>query len=176
MLTSGLVDKIIISRPAVEAGEKLGFLPGDLKEKIDPYLRPIYDSLDENLSRDKVAKLIEKEKITTLNGVPTMTLEVMRDKNRNNYDLYVFFGINLIVYLPILLLKTFLTKKIVLRSTLVGTDDLESISKEKLGRIKVRIILLTDYYMAISKHIYDITQKQLQKFKTKICKTFNFVF
>ena len=63
MLTSGLVDKIIISRPAVEAGEKLGFLPGDLKEKIDPYLRPIYDSLDENLSRDKVAKLIEKEKI-----------------------------------------------------------------------------------------------------------------
>lgn len=89
-------------------------------------------------------------------------------KNRNNYDLYVFFGINLIVYLPILLLKTFLTKKIVLRSTLVGTDDLESISKEKLGRIKVRIILLTDYYMAISKHIYDITQKQLQKFKTKM--------
>ena len=63
MFTSGLIDKIIISRPAVEAGEKLGFLPGDLKEKIDPYLRPIYDALDENLSQDKVAKLIKNQKI-----------------------------------------------------------------------------------------------------------------
>ena len=63
MLTSGLINKIIISRPAVEAGEKLGFLPGDLKEKIDPYLRRIYDSFDENLSKDKVIKLIENQKI-----------------------------------------------------------------------------------------------------------------
>ncbi len=63
MLTSGFVDKIIISRPVVEAGEKLGFLPGDIKEKIDPYLRPIYDSLDENLPKDNVAKLIENQKI-----------------------------------------------------------------------------------------------------------------
>ena len=63
MLTCGFVDKIIISRPAVEAGEKLGFLPGDLKQKIDPYLRPIYDSLDENLPKDNVAKLIENQKI-----------------------------------------------------------------------------------------------------------------
>ena len=63
MLTSGLINKIIISRPAGEAGEKLGFLPGDLKEKIDPYLRPIYDSFDENLPRDKVLKLIENQKI-----------------------------------------------------------------------------------------------------------------
>ena len=63
MLTSGLVDKIVISRPAVEAGEKLGFLPGDLKEKIDPYLRPIYDSLDENLPKDKVMTLIDNQKI-----------------------------------------------------------------------------------------------------------------
>ena len=63
MLTSGLVDKIVISRPAVEAGEKLGFLPGDLKEKIDPYLRPIYDSLDENMRKDKVMTLIGNQKI-----------------------------------------------------------------------------------------------------------------
>ena len=63
MLVNGLIDKIIISRPAVEAGEKLGFLPGDLKEKIDPYLRPIYDALDENLTKDKVNKLIEKQEI-----------------------------------------------------------------------------------------------------------------
>ena len=63
MLVSGSIDKIIISRPAVEAGEKLGFLPGDLKEKIDPYLRPIYDALDENLTKDKVSKLIDSQKI-----------------------------------------------------------------------------------------------------------------
>ena len=63
MFIKGLVDKIIISRPAVEAGEKLGFLPGDLKEKIDPYLRPIYDALDEVLPKEKVIKLIESQKI-----------------------------------------------------------------------------------------------------------------
>ena len=63
MLISGLINKIIISRPAVEAGEKLGFLPGDIKEKIDPYLRPIYDCLDENLPYEKVKKLIENQKI-----------------------------------------------------------------------------------------------------------------
>ncbi|MEE2996983.1 MAG: PhoH family protein, partial [Pseudomonadota bacterium] len=45
MLTSGRVDRIVISRPAVEAGERLGFLPGDMRDKIDPYLRPLYDAL-----------------------------------------------------------------------------------------------------------------------------------
>ena len=62
-LVSGMVDKIVISRPAVEAGEKLGFLPGDFKQKEDPYLKPIYDSLYENLPNEKVLKLIENEKI-----------------------------------------------------------------------------------------------------------------
>ncbi len=59
MLKSGQVEKIILSRPAVEAGERLGFLPGDLKEKIDPYLRPIYDALNEMLSFQEVIKKIE---------------------------------------------------------------------------------------------------------------------
>jgi len=59
MLKSGRVDRIIISRPAVEAGENLGFLPGDLKEKIDPYLRPIYDALYELLPDDQVSKKME---------------------------------------------------------------------------------------------------------------------
>ena len=62
-ITSGAVDKIILSRPAVEAGEQLGFLPGDLKEKIDPYLRPLYDSLEDCLYSDKISKLIDREKI-----------------------------------------------------------------------------------------------------------------
>src|SRR3546814_6221373 len=53
-LLQGRVDRIILSRPAVEAGERLGFLPGDLQEKIDPYLRPLYDALYDMLPYDQV--------------------------------------------------------------------------------------------------------------------------
>lgn len=56
MLQSGQVDRIILSRPAVEAGERLGFLPGDLKEKIDPYLRPLYDALHDMMPGDQVTR------------------------------------------------------------------------------------------------------------------------
>ena len=59
-LKKGEVNKIIITRPAVEAGESLGFLPGDLKEKIDPYLMPIYDALDAILGSEAKDKMIEK--------------------------------------------------------------------------------------------------------------------
>ena len=59
-LKKNKIKKIVITRPAVEAGEKLGFLPGDLKEKVDPYLVPIYDALDEFLGKEQVAKLVEK--------------------------------------------------------------------------------------------------------------------
>lgn len=60
LLKRGDVKKIILTRPAVEAGENLGFLPGDLKEKVDPYLRPLYDALDDMLSSEKVERYIEK--------------------------------------------------------------------------------------------------------------------
>ena len=55
------VNKIILVRPAVEAGENLGFLPGDLSQKVDPYLRPMFDALHEMLGAEKVSKLIEKQ-------------------------------------------------------------------------------------------------------------------
>lgn len=58
MMLEGKIDKIILSRPAVEAGENLGFLPGDLKEKVDPYLRPLYDALYEMLPAEQVDKKI----------------------------------------------------------------------------------------------------------------------
>lgn len=58
-LKNKLVKKIVLTRPAVEAGESLGFLPGDLKEKIDPYLRPLYDALDDMIPADKLAQFIE---------------------------------------------------------------------------------------------------------------------
>lgn len=57
------VDKIILTRPAVEAGEKLGFLPGDLQTKVDPYLRPLYDALQEMLGLETYAKLMERGSI-----------------------------------------------------------------------------------------------------------------
>src|SRR5579875_3211962 len=57
------VARIVLSRPAVEAGEKLGFLPGDLKEKVDPYLRPLYDALGESLDDATVGKYLERNTI-----------------------------------------------------------------------------------------------------------------
>lgn len=60
LLKKNKIKKIIITRPVVEAGEKLGFLPGDLKEKIDPYLIPIYDSINDILGNEQTEKLIEK--------------------------------------------------------------------------------------------------------------------
>lgn len=54
------ISKIILTRPAVEAGENLGFLPGDLKEKVDPYLRPLYDALNELIGQGGASKLEEK--------------------------------------------------------------------------------------------------------------------
>jgi len=62
-LLSDKVQRIVLIRPAVEAGEKLGFLPGDLSQKVDPYLRPLYDGLYEMLGMEKTSKLIEKEVI-----------------------------------------------------------------------------------------------------------------
>jgi phosphate starvation-inducible protein PhoH and related proteins len=56
MLQAGRVDRIVLSRPAVEAGERLGFLPGDMKEKVDPYLRPLYDALNEMMPGDQAAR------------------------------------------------------------------------------------------------------------------------
>lgn len=62
-LKNGDVKKIILTRPAVEAGESLGFLPGDLKEKVDPYLRPLYDALHDVLGTEHTLRLIERETI-----------------------------------------------------------------------------------------------------------------
>lgn len=59
LLMQGSIERIILSRPAVEAGERLGFLPGDMKEKVDPYLRPLYDALHDMLPGDQVTKRLE---------------------------------------------------------------------------------------------------------------------
>ena len=63
LLMEKKIERVILSRPAVEAGEKLGFLPGDMKEKVDPYLRPLYDALYELFGADKIDKKIETGEI-----------------------------------------------------------------------------------------------------------------
>ncbi|MGH7068079.1 MAG: PhoH family protein [Acetobacteraceae bacterium] len=63
MLASGRIDRIVLSRPAVEAGERLGFLPGDMKEKVDPYLRPLYDALGEMMPTDQVMRRLASGEI-----------------------------------------------------------------------------------------------------------------
>ncbi len=63
MFIGGHVDKIILSRPAVEAGEKLGYLPGDMKDKVDPYMQPLYDALNDFLPAKQLTKLLEDKRI-----------------------------------------------------------------------------------------------------------------
>jgi phosphate starvation-inducible PhoH-like protein len=78
MFLNKKIDRIILSRPAIEAGEKLGFLPGDLKEKIDPYLRPLYDALHEMLPVDSLNKFMETGEIEIA------PLAFMRGRTLNN--------------------------------------------------------------------------------------------
>ncbi len=77
-LMSEQVNRILLVRPAVEAGEKLGFLPGDLSQKVDPYLRPLYDALYEMLGFERVVKLIER------NAIEIAPLAYMRGRTLNN--------------------------------------------------------------------------------------------
>jgi phosphate starvation-inducible PhoH-like protein len=72
------VARIVLARPAVEAGEKLGFLPGDLQDKVDPYLRPLYDSLYDLLDYDRVSRLLER------NAIEVAPIAFMRGRTLND--------------------------------------------------------------------------------------------
>jgi phosphate starvation-inducible protein PhoH and related proteins len=78
LLMAGKVDRIILSRPAVEAGERLGFLPGDLREKVDPYLRPLYDALHDMLPGEQVLKRL------SLGDIEIAPLAFMRGRTLSN--------------------------------------------------------------------------------------------
>ena len=84
--------KIILTRPAVEAGESLGFLPGDLKEKIDPYLRPLYDALDDMIPADKLGyymttRTIEIAPLAYMRGRTLDNAFIILDESQNTNDL-----------------------------------------------------------------------------------------
>ena len=94
MLKKGLVRKIIITRPVVEAGESLGFLPGDLKEKVDPYLRPIYDSFEaifgpENVTRMMERGIIEVAPLAYMRGRTLNDAIVILDEAQNTTNMQI---------------------------------------------------------------------------------------
>ncbi|MEO7523583.1 MAG: PhoH family protein [Ferruginibacter sp.] len=93
-LKNKLVKKIILTRPAVEAGESLGFLPGDLKEKIDPYLRPLYDALDDMIPQDKLGyymstRTIEIAPLAYMRGRTLDNAFIILDEAQNTNDLQI---------------------------------------------------------------------------------------
>lgn len=132
-LESQQVSRILLVRPAVEAGEKLGFLPGDLAQKIDPYLRPLYDALYEMLGVERVNKYIER------NVIEVAPLAYMRGRTLNNAFIILDESQNTTVAQ----MKMFLTR-IGFGSTAVVTGDITQIDLprgEYSGLINVRDVL-----------------------------------
>lgn len=144
-LKKGLYKKILLTRPAVEAGENLGFLPGDLKEKIDPYLRPLYDALHEALGKKTTEEYIEKGiiEIAPLAYMRGRTLEnayVILDEAQNTTKGQM---------------KLFLTR-LGLESKMVVTGDITQIDlpkKTESGMVHASLILKDIDDIAI--HVFD---------------------
>ena len=129
------VRRIILTRPAVEAGEKLGFLPGDLNQKVDPYLRPLYDALYEMLGFEKVAKLVES------NVIEVAPLAYMRGRTLNESFIIVDESQNTTKEQ----MKMFLTR-IGFNSKAVVTGDVTQIDlpNGKMSGLKQAIEILGD--------------------------------
>ncbi len=127
------VQRIILARPAVEAGESLGFLPGDLKEKIDPYLRPLYDALDDMLPAEKLRAYIEKRIIEIA------PLAYMRGRTLNNSFVILDEAQNAIG----MQMKMFLTR-LGVNSKAIITGDVTQIdlpAKANSGLVQIQDIL-----------------------------------
>ena len=134
-LKSGNIEKIILTRPAVEAGESLGFLPGDLKEKVDPYLRPLYDALHDMLGVEQTQSLIDKQVIEIA------PLAYMRGRTLEN----AFIILDEAQNATIDQLKMFLTR-MGFNSKMVVTGDISQIDlpNSKKSGLKVSANLLKD--------------------------------
>ena len=134
-LKNGNIEKIILTRPAVEAGESLGFLPGDLKEKVDPYLRPLYDALHDMLGVEQTQALIDKQVIEIA------PLAYMRGRTLEN----AFIILDEAQNATIDQLKMFLTR-MGFNSKMVVTGDISQIDlpNSKKSGLKVSANLLKD--------------------------------
>ena len=132
-LESNLIDKIILCRPAVEAGENLGFLPGDLKEKVDPYLAPLYDALNVLLEEKKLIRLLENKIIEI---VP---LAYMRGRTLDNSFMILDEAQNA----TIIQMKMFLTRLGVGSKSIITGDvtQIDLNSKKESGLVQVTEVL-----------------------------------
>ena len=119
-LEQGIIKKIFLARPAIEAGEKLGFLPGDLAEKVNPYLQPVYDALNELVGSQYVTKLVEK------NVIEIVPLAYMRGRTLND----AFIILDEAQNTTIAQMKMFLTR-IGFRSKTVVTGDVSQVDLPK---------------------------------------------
>ncbi len=132
-LKSRKVKRIVLSRPAVEAGERLGFLPGDFREKVDPYLRPLYDALEDMLSSEKLRGLMEKK------VVEIVPLAYMRGRTLNN----AFVILDEAQNATSLQMKMFLTR-LGVNSQAIVTGDITQTdlpTREQSGLVDVRGVL-----------------------------------
>jgi phosphate starvation-inducible PhoH-like protein len=132
-LKKGIVSKIILARPAVEAGESLGFLPGDFREKIDPYLRPLHDALDDMMPSDKLKSYIEKK------AIEIVPLAYMRGRTLNN----AFVILDEAQNATDMQMKMFLTR-LGVNSKAIITGDITQIdlpAKTQSGLVQARDIL-----------------------------------
>ncbi len=132
-LKSRAVDRIIITRPAVEAGERLGFLPGDLKEKVDPYLTPLYDALNDMIPKDKLKGYLEKKIIEIA------PLAYMRGRTLHNSFIILDEAQNATT----MQMKMFLTRLGVTSKAII-TGDITQIdlpANDKSGLIDAAIVL-----------------------------------
>jgi len=132
-LKSKVIKKIILARPAVEAGESLGFLPGDLREKVEPYLRPLYDALFDMLAQEKLKNYIEKQVIEII------PLAYMRGRNLDNSFLILDEAQNA----SAMQMKMFLTRLGVNSMAIVNGDitQIDLYNKNDSGLVQIQHIL-----------------------------------
>ena len=163
-LKNNEVKKIILTRPAVEAGENLGFLPGDLKEKVDPYLRPLYDALYDMLGQEQTERLIEKGtiEIAPLAYMRGRTLEdayVILDEAQNTTDAQM---------------KMFLTR-LGFNSKMIVTGDVTQIDLPKgiMSGLKRALHILKDvqgirfvYLSAMDVVRHPVVQKIIERYES----------
>ena len=163
MLFEKKVEKVILSRPAVEAGEKLGFLPGDMKEKVDPYLRPLYDALYDLFGYEKINKKIESGEIEIA------PLAFMRGRTLKNSFAILDEAQNA----TLTQIKMFLTR-IGENSKIVANGDpsqIDLINKSQSGLIKTKKIL--DKIREIKSIEFDHKDVVRHPLVTKIIQAFN---
>lgn len=165
------IKRIILVRPAVEAGERLGFLPGDLAQKIDPYLRPLYDALYEILGFERVSKLIERQVIEIA------SLAYMRGRTLNDAFIILDESQNTTVSQ----MKMFLTR-IGFNSVAVITGDITQVDlpADKLSGLKHVIALLKDikgisftFFQSIDVVRHPIVQTIIEAYEKQIPGKYN---